>query len=189
MPEAMRAELMRIHFSADATFFDASLGVQVILAPQGMRRLGGNDSPDDAPREHRMGGGGMGGPGMGGGRMGGGPPPGGMRGGDGASPMPRSSIRASNLPPLQLQLSLTNHGTNEITVEVLDFNSALGNFVTQPDTFTIAAGQTAVPAPMISRLGIPGDEIPLTIRLRRDNRTEQQVLILKQSEPPPPSDS
>lgn len=180
MSPTLRTELARVYFSATTTFFDASVRVHVTLSPAGLRRPGGDDSPDDAPRERRGAGG------MGQGRMGGGPPPGGLRGGDRGMDMARSSIRASNLPPLQLRLSLTNHGANAVTVELLDFNSALGNFVPQPGTLAIAAGESAAPEPMISRLGIPGDEIPVTIRLRWGNRTEQQVLTLKQTEPPPP---
>lgn len=126
---------------------------------------------------------GMGGGMRGGGGMGGGPPPGGMRGG--GQEIARSSIRASNLPPLQLHLTLTNPGPAELTVEVLDFNSALGNFVVQPDRLVVPPGGTVEAEPMTSRLGIPGDEIPVTVRLRTGDRTEQQVLTLKQPEPPP----
>ena len=38
-------------------------------------------------------------------------------------------IRASNEPPVQLQLRLTNHGETPVVVEVLDFNSDLGKHV------------------------------------------------------------
>lgn len=172
-------------------FFDGQIEVESLLAPGGMHW-----SPRDKDGKegrHRGGGGGGGGfrmgggGGMGGGGMGGGPGGGGFRGRRGDDDGPGPTMRASNLPPVQLRLRLTNHGAAPAEVEVLDFNSDIGNFVVQPERIILPPGESIEAEPMISRLGIPGNEVPLTVRLRLAGRTEQQVLTLK-SVPPPPAE-
>jgi len=72
-------------------------------------------------------------------------------GGDaGARPPP---IHASNQAPIQLRLRLTNHGPAPADVAVEDFDSALGNFVVQPEMITVKPGESVEAEPMISRLG------------------------------------
>jgi len=102
-----------------------------------------------------MGGGG----GRRGGRGGGG---GERRGGEGGAPASTSAesgrgpaIRASNAPAVQLRLRLTNHGNEPVDVEVLDFNSQLGNFVVQPAKISLPPGEPTEADPMLSRLGYP----------------------------------
>jgi hypothetical protein len=128
-----------------------------------------------------MGGGGM--PGDGGAGMGG------SRGSgiDDAMPSnaPRPVMRESNQPPVQFHLRLTNHGTESVMVEVLDFNSPLGNFVVQPRKLEVPAGGAVEAEPMTSRLGLPDNEVPLTVRLRAPAGTEQQTLALKPVAPTP----
>ena len=89
-------------------------------------------------------------------------------------------IRASNEPPVQLQLRLTNHGETPVVAEVLDFNSDLGNFVVQPPKITLPPHEAVEADPMTSRLGVPAvEEIPVTVRLRINGKSETQVLKLK----------
>lgn len=186
MSDELRERLRTARMETSGTFFDGSITVASRLSAGGLRNPEGRGDDGDGDRPDRPEGGRMrGGMGGGGGGMGGGPPGGGMRGGD-DSDMPRVAMHASNMPPLKLRLWLTNHGTTEAVVEVLDFNSALGNFVVQPDKLVVPPGETVETEPMISRLGIPGDEIPLTVRLRSAGKTEQQVLTLRQVTPPPP---
>lgn len=94
-------------------------------------------------------------------------------------------IVTSKQPPVRLQLRLTNHGSESAEVEVLEFNSPLGNFVVLPKKITLAPGAASTAEPMTSRLGLGGTSIPLTIRLRHQGKTEQQEMILEKSAPAP----
>jgi hypothetical protein len=85
----------------------------------------------------------------------------------------------STLPPVQLRLRLTNTGAAPVQVDILDFNSALGNFSVQPPKLLLAAGESREVEPMSSRLGVTADEIPLTVRLRIEGQAEQQVLKMQ----------
>jgi hypothetical protein len=82
-----------------------------------------------------------------------------------------------------MRLRLTNHGESPLEVEVLDFNSELGNFVVQPAKLTLPPGEPVEAEPMLSRLGVPAvEEIPLTVRLRvggRSGQAETQILRLR----------
>jgi hypothetical protein len=174
---------------AQAAFFDGKIGVEAMLAKSDA--VWKNPTPAESARSsgRRSGGGGFnagfgGGGGGGGGRRGGG-----RRGGDReeadarkeGDDAPRGpTLRASNAPPVQLRLRLTNHGSTPIDVEVLDFNSDLGNFVVEPKKITIPAGESIEADPMTSRLGVPAlEQIPLTVRIRVNGKIEQQVLELR----------
>lgn len=175
-----------VKLEAHALFFTGQIEVETLLAPGGMPWGAHGKEGKDGPRH----GGGGGGFRMGGGGGMGGPPGGGDRGppgdfGDGPAP----TMRASNLPPVQLRLRLTNHGTAPATIEVLDFNSEIGNFVVQPAKLLVPAGESIEADPMISRLGVPGNAVPLTVRLRLAGHSEQQVLTLKIVPPTPPADA
>jgi hypothetical protein len=124
----------------------------------------------------------------------GGPPPGGGRGGKGGpgrggDPGDRAAnMREERNPATQFHVTLTNNGAVPLVVEILDFDSALGNFAVKPDKITIASGQSAQTDPMISRLGIPTEDLPLKIRVRAGKTSEEQTLTLKilpPSQPPP----
>ncbi|MCX6956208.1 MAG: hypothetical protein NTV51_29085 [Verrucomicrobia bacterium] len=183
--------------SARAVFFAGQLETEVLLSRTGFgpRGNGKDGAPSDGEGRGRGGfGGGFGGKrGGGGGPRGGGGgeggPPGEGRGGSGRStdgePVPR--IVASNQPPVRLHLRLTNRGADPVEVEVLDFNSDLGNFVVQPKKIAIAPGASAEADPMTSRLGVPGDAIPLTVRLRLNGKIERQVLTLQIIAPASPA--
>ena len=127
----------------------------------------------------KLGGGGGGGFGGGGGhRHGGGSGGNSMAGtGDDSNPAPR--IRPSNLPAVRLHLRLTNHGAAAVEVEVVDFESDLGNFVVEPPKIQLPPGKPVEAEPMTSRLGVSSDSVPLTVSLQVDGRKETQVLALQ----------
>lgn len=106
------------------------------------------------------------------------------RGALGRDADPASHIVASNKPPVRLQLRLTNHGSEPVDVEVLDFNSDLGNFVVQPKKMSLPPGASVEAEPMTSRLGVAADALPLIVRIRRNGQVEQQVLTLEVIAPP-----
>jgi plastocyanin len=72
----------------------------------------------------------------------------------------------SPMPPVTLHLILTNRSLNPMTVTVVDFVSDMGNFAVDPDTLTIAPGQTTEPTPMVSDLGVSADEMPFKVTLK-----------------------
>jgi hypothetical protein len=85
----------------------------------------------------------------------------------------------SPLPPVTLHLLLSNTGTEEVSVKMLDFNSDLGNFVVDPDTLKIPPGQTAEPTPMVSQLGVNSDELPFSVRLEVGNAKEEHTFAVR----------
>lgn len=176
--------------SAHATFFAGQIETEVLLGRAGFGpRADGKDGPPGGGEGRGRGGfsGGFGG----GGKRGGGPRGGGgefgeSRGGPARSADPSSHIVAANRPPMRLHLRLTNHGTEPTEIEVLDFNSDLGNFVVQPRKISLAPGASVEAEPMTSRIGLTADAIPLTLRLRRNGQAEQQQLMLQVIAPPVP---
>jgi len=91
----------------------------------------------------------------------------------------RLNIRAENNPSTQLRLVLTNRGSAPVVIAVLDFNSVLGDFAVKTDKITVAPGASVEAEPMISRLGIPTEDVPIKMRLRNGGTSEQQTLVLK----------
>jgi hypothetical protein len=81
----------------------------------------------------------------------------------------------SPLPPVTLHLILTNRGTDPVTVSMIDFDSEMGNFAVEPDTLTLAPGQSGEPTPMVSDLGVSSDTIMFKVTLKygatRESRT------------------
>lgn len=186
-----------------AAFFDGKIQVEAMLAKSDAiwKSAAGGD-----PTRSRGGAGGftagMGGGGRrGGGRGMGGEGGGGRREGTGVDERPTGAagegargpaVRASDAPPVQLRLRLTNHGDASVDIDVLDFNSDLGNFAVQPTKITLSAGQTVEADPMISRLGVPAiEEIPITVRLRvggKGGKTETQIVKLRPRADEPPNE-
>jgi len=171
-------------------FFSGQIEAEAMFARAGMkwsrdleteRGGGGGRSGSGGGFRGSMGGGYGGGHGGRGHRGGGeGGPPGGAAEGTQGPP-----IRASNQPPIELRLRLTNHGSAPAVVEVEDFDSVLGNFVVQPPKITVPAGESVEAEPMVSRLGVTVEEVALTIKMHCDGRTEQQVLTLRTVKEPP----
>ena len=176
---------------AQGAFFGDRIEVEAMLAKSDAVWKNPRPSESGEGGGRRRGGfsGGFGGGGGGGGgRRGGGG--GGRRGGGGAGENGENSqeagearspvMRTSNEPPVQLQLRLTNHGDIPVEVEVLDFNSDLGNFAVQPRKIVLPPKESVEADPMTSRLGVPAvEEIPLTVRLRVDGKAESQILKLR----------
>jgi hypothetical protein len=91
----------------------------------------------------------------------------------------RARRAESPLPPINLWLKLTSAASNPLNVEIVDFNSDLGNFAVQPEQLALAPGQSVEAEPMISRLGVTSLEIPVTVTLRLDGKAETQVVTLR----------
>ncbi len=185
-PGGGRAPVPRME--ARGVFFGGQLEAETLLARAGTfwARDNGSSGGDKQGGDHPGGGVGMGG-GHGGVRGGGGR--GGEQGGRSDDAAPQAPpIRAINEPAIQLRLRLTNHQSTTVVVQVLDFNSDLGNFVVFPEKIVVAPGESVEADPMVSRLGVESLEVPLTVRVQMDGKAEQQVLTLKvvKDAPPPP---
>ena len=85
----------------------------------------------------------------------------------------------SPMPPVTLNLQLGNLAKDTLSVEVLDFNSDLGNFAVHPSTLSLAPEQTSEPDPMISQLGVTSDSIPVKITLRLNGVKETKTVEVK----------
>lgn len=126
--------------------------------------------------------------------MGGGRGSGGGRGGRGGGKMQNPEVTGeasrsisrmgSNQPPILLTLRLENTGTEDLDITIREIKSALGNFVPQPERLTLTPGQSAELEPMISRLGVIANEIPLQLSFRSAGQIESQTIILKNILPP-----
>lgn len=176
---------------ASGPFFDGQIEAEVLLARVGAHWKRPDESGQAANRREGGARGGFSGSvgGFGGGRHGGhrggrgGEPEG---GGAGGAELAATPIHASNLPAAALRLRLTNHGAAPVAVEVIDFNSSLGDFVVEPSTIALPPDTPTEAEPMISRLGVGTEEIPLTVRLRLGARSEQRVLTLRAVKAPAP---
>ena len=159
----------------------------------------GGPHGDGAPK-HRPGGGGggmMGGaggppPGGMGGRGMGGPPPGGGEMGGGESVPAQPRMMGASGPGLRVQLQLLDHGhldAQPITIEILDFQSPLGDFALKPDRLALVPGQTASPDAVTSRVGIAAAEIPVQLTLRLAGEKEARTILLCAVAAPQPAQS
>jgi hypothetical protein len=91
----------------------------------------------------------------------------------------RSRRSESPMPPIVMWLQLTSNASNPINVGIIDFNSDLGDFAVQPEQLALTPGQAIEAEPMISRLGVTSLEIPVTVTLRLNGKTETHVLTLR----------
>lgn len=160
--------------SGSEIFAGGKISVEVTLAlpptfhPGRENGPRGNSSPSGRRSDHRN-------------RTGAGGPPGSGDRSEGPSDHDRTSpsLWGSNLPPAQLRLHLQNtSATDTVSCEVVDFNSVLGNFAVFPSRYEIEVGQSASSETMTSRLGVEGDEIPVTVALRVHDHVEKKVLTL-----------
>jgi hypothetical protein len=87
---------------------------------------------------------------------------------------------------VRLHLRLTNHGSAPVEVEVVDFDSDLGNFVVEPPKIELPPNKPVEAEPMTSRLGVSSDSIALNVSLRIGDRTDKQVLNLQAVTPAAP---
>ena len=191
----MRRDMQVIKVSMQATgeFYHGQLHVEANVKNGDMRRPKGagdkGNSDSSSKRGGRSGGSMTMGGGMGGGdRMeGGGRMGGGMRKDEGESRETGSRFNRmeSNQPPILLTLRLENTGTENLSITIRDIDSALGNFVPQPEHLELTPGQSAELEPMISRLGVIANEIPLQLSFGRAGQVESQTIILKSNLPDP----
>ncbi len=169
--------------AAEDTFFDGRIVAQITL---------GNTMV--APG--RGGPGGRGGPKGGGGHFGGGGHHrGGGEGGEGGGgnelydPESSSELRAryvdSPMPPAMLHLRLVNASKEAVTVEIIDFDSELGNFAPQPDKYALEPGAVGEPGGMQSLLGVDSLALPIKVTLRIAGKSETKTLTLRPVTPPP----
>lgn len=192
-------DMPRINLNGSGDYFNGQLlataSVRNGLARGPMAEGGSGHEGGGAMGEGGMGrhGGGM--RGMGGGDMDGDEMGGGMRGmhgggggeyrerGEGGGGMGRLG---SHEPPLTLRVRLENRGKENLTVEIRDVQSDLGNFVPEPDHVLLAPGQSVELEPMISRLGVVSGDIPLQLVLRANGKVEDQTIHLKSAAPAAP---
>jgi hypothetical protein len=85
----------------------------------------------------------------------------------------------SPMPPVTMHLKVENKAGQTTSVEVLDFESELGNFAVHPETLSMAPDQVAEPDPMISQLGVTSDDIPVKVSLKSAGKTETQTIHVK----------
>jgi hypothetical protein len=91
----------------------------------------------------------------------------------------RTRRAESPLPPVVLWLRLTSTAGGPLNVEIIDFESDLGNFAVQPEKIALPPAQSVEAEPMISRLGVTSLKIPVTVSLRLNGKTETHVLTLQ----------
>jgi hypothetical protein len=91
----------------------------------------------------------------------------------------RTRRAESPLPPIVMWLQLSSTAGQPLNVEIIDFKSDLGSFAVQPEKIALAPGQSVEAEPMISRLGVTSLNIPVTVTLRLNGKTEKQVLTLQ----------
>jgi len=91
----------------------------------------------------------------------------------------RSRRAESPLPPIVMWLQLTSTAGSTLNVEIVDFNSDLGNFAVQPEKVALTPGNSVETEPMISRLGVTSLDIPVTVTLRINGKNETHVLTLR----------
>ena len=97
-------------------------------------------------------------------------------GGEGASTGPRPAMMSGR--PVLIHLRFTNQGAAAITVQVLDFVSALGNFVVRPDHLVVGPGQAIETEPMSSELAGEIGGTDAMLRLRVGDQTEKKTFAL-----------
>ena len=81
--------------------------------------------------------------------------------------------------PVTLHLKIENKSKQIASVDVLDFESDLGNFAVHPELLSVAPEQVSEPDPMISQLGVTSDEIPVKVSLKMAGKTETQTVLVK----------
>jgi hypothetical protein len=191
--------------AGEASYFNGQVVASIRVGAEMNRPEGGEGGGERGKRDgggRRGGGGGMsfgGGAGpmrLGGGEGGrgaGGPPGGrgddrrGEPGESGARLMPANGL------PLMIHVRLRNTGSAPVEIAIRSFSSPLGNFVVQPATLTVPAGESAEVSPMTSFVqGDLPDEMPATLVLRLAGQTDKQVIVLRpvshDGATPPPTD-
>jgi hypothetical protein len=113
--------------------------------------------------------------GGGGGGPGGGGPGGGMEPGMGG---PVGGIHESSQPTLRIQFTLINKGSTPRRIQVIAFDSQLGNFAMRPEYLDIPAGERASTYPVFSRL-YSGGSVVIAVTLEDGTRRETRLVPLR----------
>jgi hypothetical protein len=178
-----------VAMSGDSTFFGGKLHV-VATVSRGIGRGAGRNGPDGAPDS----------PGgvsssIPSGKSGGGGKPDvtpdvtGMENDEAVAYMRAKYAVGSPMPPVTLRLKIENLSGAPVNIEILDFDSDLGNFAVHPGELAVAPAQIAEPDPMISQMGVTSDTIPVKITLKVGGVKESQTVLVKARvvAPPPPA--
>lgn len=169
------------------TFFDGLILAEIHVGTDGMPEIvpdGSGPSGGGETRRRRSGGGGRmsvaGGTGGYGGNIAGGVPfgEGGRPSRDfGGAPDPRPMMGGGR--PVMIHLRFTNQGTAAVELQIVDFLSALGNFVVRPEKLTLEPCQALETEPMTSQLAGAFSEVTATLALRLGGRNEKKSFPLK----------
>jgi hypothetical protein len=178
--------------AAQDTFFDGKISAHLTLGSSLVEIASPGKGPDGSSGGrgaqgggHMHGGGRGSGAGRGRGREGGSARPEGE--GSANSDEPRPHLVNSPMPPARLHLWLENTSPVPLVVEIRGLNSELGDFATQPDTFTLEPGASAEPDAMQPLLGVDSLALPITLTLRAGGKVETRILTLRPIPPPPPA--
>lgn len=82
-------------------------------------------------------------------------------------------------PAEMIHLQFTNHGSERVVLNIVDFVSPLGNFAVQPEKLTLAPGESLEVEPMSSRLGGSVTEVEVTLGLHLAGKMEKKVIVLR----------
>ncbi len=112
------------------------------------------------------------------------PPGGGPRHTNDAPPRARGGAAA--LPRQTLSVTLANRTDAELTVTITELDSAIGNFAPRPERLTLVPGGSATLEPVSGDAGGNLEWLDLMLALRRDGRTEHQLVHLVATGGPAP---
>ncbi len=167
--EAEGAGPRPIAMRGDNTFFAGKLRVEATVSR-------GRAVPFSDKADRKGGGGGGGGRhGEGRGGYGGGPGEAGRDDGDTSS----HYISRGLAPAVTLRLKLENLTKENLSIQIRDVNSDLGDFAVRPDKVILAPDQSVELDPMVSELGVTSDEIPVTVLLASGKTVEKKDVLLK----------
>lgn len=82
-------------------------------------------------------------------------------------------------PLAAIHLRFTNTSAEKLAFRVVDFASPLGNFVVQPDVFSLEPGQSAEAEQMSTGLGGGVTGVDITITVKNTAGSDKQVLTLR----------
>jgi len=165
--------------AGNGTYFEGQVGVEITVGamdrPAGLGRPEGSGGDEHWSGGRRHGGRRPSGEGY--------EPSGERPEGAGAGPMMHRPMGV----PEMIHLKFTNHGPEKVVVAIADFVSPLGNFAVQPETLTLAPGQSLEVEPMSSQLAGPLAGVDATLVLRAAGKSEKQIIKLRAVPPATPA--
>ena len=85
----------------------------------------------------------------------------------------------SPMPPVTLHVTFENRGQYPIEIAADEVDSDLGNFAARPSKLALKPGEKGSLDPMVSQLGVTSDEIPVTVVVHVNGKSESQVILVK----------